>query len=56
MLQLRKANFEDAQDHLHAKTYQREAEKGRARSLGKSLNGHERPQNIATQEDYVFTI
>ena len=41
MLELRKANSEDAQDHLHAKTCQREAKKGRARSLGKSLNGHE---------------
>ena len=41
MLELRIGNSEDAQDHLHARTYPREVRKGRASSLGKSLNGHE---------------
>ena len=45
------ANSEDAQDHLHAKTCQREARKGRARSLGKTLNAHTRPQDMQTQKD-----
>ena len=56
MLELMKANSEDTQDHLHAKTCQREAEKGKARSLGKSLNGHVETTDMQTQKDYVFTI
>ena len=56
MLELRIANSEDAQDHLHAITCQREAKKGRAKSLGKSLNGHEETTGMQTQEYYVFKI
>ena len=40
LLELMKANSEDAQDHLHARTCQRETEKGRVKSLEKTLNGH----------------
>ena len=56
MLELRKPNSEDAQDHLHAKTYQRETKKGRARSMGKSLNGHVETTRYANTKRYVFTI
>ena len=35
MLELRIANSEDAKDHLHARTYQREAKKGESKELGK---------------------
>ena len=56
LLELRKANSEDAKDHLHARTCQREAKKGRARSLGKSLNGHEREETTDMLTDNVLTI
>ena len=32
-------------------TYQREAKEGRARSLGKTLNRHERQHDMQTQEN-----
>ena len=54
MLELRKVNFEDAQDHLHARTCQREAKKGRARSLGKSLNGHEETTEICKHKNDMY--
>ena len=40
MLELMKANSEDAQDHLHAKYLSKGNREGGLRSLGKTLNGH----------------
>lgn len=54
LLELMKSNFEDAHDHLHAKTYQREANERRAWSKGKILNIHER--KYENTRKYLFTI
>ena len=55
MLELMKSNSEDAQDHLRAKTCQREAKEERSLSKRKTLSGHER-QKVCKNNEIIFTI
>ena len=56
MLELMIGNSKDAQDHLHARTCQREANKGRARSLGKTLNRHEDHRYANTRRLCIYNM
>ena len=54
MLELRMGNSEEAKDHLHARTCQREAKRGEQGAWDKSLNGHERDHRICKHKNIMY--